>query len=60
MVDESKLLSKITKPYIVANVPQNCFIPRPNVGSAVIRLKRLETPSVSVKDVESANVTKAV
>ena len=28
------------KPYIVANVPPNCFIPRPNVGSAVIRLTR--------------------
>lgn len=26
------------KPYIAANVPPNCFIPRPNVGSAVIRL----------------------
>ncbi|MEG0369344.1 MAG: 16S rRNA (adenine(1518)-N(6)/adenine(1519)-N(6))-dimethyltransferase RsmA, partial [Hungatella sp.] len=26
------------KPYIVANVPPNCFIPRPTVGSAVIRL----------------------
>lgn len=25
-------------PYIVANVPPNCFMPRPNVGSAVIRL----------------------
>lgn len=38
------------EPYIVANVPQNCFIPRPNVGSAVIRLTRhLEKP-VSVKD----------
>lgn len=26
------------KPYIAAYVPQNCFMPRPNVGSAVIRL----------------------
>ncbi len=26
------------KPYLAANVPQNCFMPRPNVGSAVIRL----------------------
>ena len=25
------------EPYIVANVPPNCFMPRPNVGSAVIR-----------------------
>ena len=38
------------KPYVVANVPPNCFIPRPNVGSAVIRLTRYETPPVSVKD----------
>jgi 16S rRNA (adenine1518-N6/adenine1519-N6)-dimethyltransferase len=28
------------EPYIVANVPPNCFIPRPSVGSAVIRLTR--------------------
>lgn len=28
------------EPYIVANVPPNCFIPRPAVGSAVIRLTR--------------------
>lgn len=38
------------KPEIVANVPMNCFIPRPNVGSAVIRLTRYENPPVSVKD----------
>jgi len=37
-------------PYIVANVPPNCFIPRPNVGSAVIRLTRYEQPMVQVKD----------
>ena len=37
-------------PYIVANVPANCFIPRPNVGSAVIRLSRWENPPVKVKD----------
>jgi len=37
-------------PYLVANVPQNCFMPRPNVGSAVIRLKRYEEPRVRVKD----------
>lgn len=37
-------------PEIVANVPPNCFIPRPNVGSAVIRLTRHETPVVDVKD----------
>lgn len=37
-------------PYIVANVPPNCFMPRPNVGSAVIRLTRYEKPPVEVKD----------
>ena len=38
------------KPEIVANVPPNCFMPRPNVGSAVIRLTRHETSPVKVKD----------
>lgn len=38
------------EPYIVANVPPNCFIPRPNVGSAVIRLTRHKTPPVDVQD----------
>lgn len=38
------------KPEIVANVPPNCFIPRPNVGSAVIRLTKHEFPPVEVKD----------
>lgn len=37
-------------PYIVANVPPNCFIPRPSVGSAVIRLTRYEKPPVEVLD----------
>lgn len=38
------------KPEIVAQVPPNCFIPRPGVGSAVIRLIRYEEPPVAVKD----------
>lgn len=38
------------KPEIVANVPPNCFMPRPNVGSAVIKLSRYEKPPVQVKD----------
>ena len=38
------------KPEIVANVPPNCFMPRPNVGSAVIRLTRHEKPPVEVID----------
>lgn len=37
-------------PYLAANVPPNCFMPRPNVGSAVIRLRRLETPPVKTND----------
>ena len=36
------------EPYLVANVPANCFIPRPNVDSAVIRLTRHEKPVVDV------------
>ena len=38
------------EPYIVANVPPNCFMPRPKVGSAVIRLTCHEQPPVEVKD----------
>lgn len=38
------------RPEIVANVPPNCFIPRPNVGSAVIRLTRYDEPPVHVED----------
>ena len=38
------------KPYIVANVPPNCFMPRPNVGSAVIRLTLHEERPVCVED----------
>lgn len=37
-------------PYIVANVPPNCFMPRPKVGSAVIRLKTHTQPPVTTKD----------
>ena len=40
------------EPEIVANVPPNCFIPRPNVGSAVIRLTRHKEMPVQVKDAE--------
>ena len=39
-------------PEIVANVPPNCFMPRPNVGSAVIRLTRHKEKPVDVKDAE--------
>ena len=36
--------------YLVANVPPNCFMPRPKVGSAVIRLTRHREPPVEVAD----------
>ena len=39
-----------SKPEIVAFVPPNCFMPRPKVGSAVIRLERYEEPPVQVAD----------
>lgn len=38
------------EPYIVANVPPNCFMPRPSVGSAVIRLTSHKEPPVTVED----------
>lgn len=38
------------EPYIVANVPPNCFMPRPNVGSAVIRLTLHEKPPVPIRN----------
>lgn len=38
------------EPYLVANVPQNCFMPRPNVDSAVIKLTILKEPRVNVKN----------
>ncbi|OUQ25610.1 16S rRNA (adenine(1518)-N(6)/adenine(1519)-N(6))-dimethyltransferase [Lachnoclostridium sp. An131] len=38
------------RPELVANVPPNCFMPRPRVGSAVIRLTRHEKPPVRVQD----------
>ncbi len=40
------------EPYLVANVPQNCFMPRPNVDSAVIRLTPYAKPPVDVADEE--------
>ena len=38
------------KPDIIANVPPNCFMPRPNVGSAVIRLTKHSQVPVQVED----------
>ncbi len=38
------------KPYVAANVPANCFMPRPQVGSAVVNLSVYKDPPVKVKD----------
>ena len=38
------------EPYLVANVPQNCFMPRPKIGSAVFKLTVHEKPPVTVRD----------
>ncbi len=40
-----------SEPYLAANVPSNCFFPRPNVDSAVIRLKVYKEQPVITKDV---------
>lgn len=40
------------EPYIVANVPPNCFMPRPKVGSAVIRLTRHDKPPIQTANEE--------
>ena len=37
------------EPYIAANVPPNCFMPRPKVGSTVIRLTRYSQPPVTTE-----------
>lgn len=39
-----------SEPYIVANVPPNCFMPRPKIGSAVIKLTKHKQPPVAVED----------
>jgi len=39
-----------SEPYIAAYVPQNCFIPRPKIGSAVITLRRHAKPPVQTRD----------
>ena len=38
------------EPYLAANVPRNCFMPRPDVDSAVIRLTKRKEPPVTVQD----------
>lgn len=39
-----------SRPEVAANVPPNCFIPRPKVGSAVICMHCYETAPVDVAD----------
>jgi 16S rRNA (adenine1518-N6/adenine1519-N6)-dimethyltransferase len=49
-----------TEPYIILDVPRNCFIPAPEVDSAVIKLDLLSTPRVKVNDEEKFfNIIKA-
>ncbi len=48
----SVIVQYFCEPYIVANVPRNCFMPRPNVDSAVIKLTTLEKPPVEVDDLD--------
>ncbi|HHT98398.1 MAG TPA: 16S rRNA (adenine(1518)-N(6)/adenine(1519)-N(6))-dimethyltransferase RsmA [Clostridiales bacterium] len=38
------------EPEIVANVPASCFMPRPKVGSSVIKLSRYKTLQFNVED----------
>ena len=40
------------QPYLAANVPPNCFMPRPKIGSAVIRLTCHKEPPVKAEDEE--------
>ncbi len=45
-------VSYYAQPYLVANVPRNCFMPRPNVDSAVIQLVLSEKPQIEVGNVK--------
>jgi len=38
------------KPEVIANVPRQCFMPRPNVDSTVIRLTKYKVLPIQVKD----------
>lgn len=40
------------KPEVMMTVPAGCFMPRPNVDSAVMKLTRYDKPPVSVKNEE--------
>ena len=47
------------EPEIVLEVSPNCFMPRPNVGSAVINLKRRETPPVEADSEQMFEIIRA-
>lgn len=46
----SLIVKYFCNPYLVANVPRNCFMPRPNVDSAVIKLTLLDNAPVNVNN----------
>lgn len=48
----SLIVKFFSEPYLVANVPRNCFMPRPNVDSAVIRLTTLKESPVNIEELE--------
>lgn len=48
----SLVVQYFSEPYLVANVPRNCFMPRPNVDSAVIRLTTLKKHPVEIENTE--------
>ncbi len=48
----SVIVQYFCEPYLVANVPRNCFMPRPNVDSAVIRLTTLDKPPVDIDNMD--------
>ncbi len=48
----SVAVNYFSSPYLVANVPRNCFMPRPNVDSAVIKLTVYDKPPVEAQNVK--------
>lgn len=48
----SVIVQYFCKPYLVANVPRNCFMPRPNVDSAVISLTPLNKPPININNLD--------
>lgn len=48
----SLVVQYFAKPYLIANVPGNCFIPRPNVDSAVVKLERIKDNPIKVNNLD--------